>query len=115
MITQGLLPAITKLFPCAEHRYCIRHVLENMKGQFKGKLYKDLLYKCASSTTVPAYLSGMEELKQFNKDAYTWLSNIPPKHWSRSHFSGKCMTLTMFRSVYVYMNNMCEFSIVNNR
>ncbi|KAJ0919838.1 putative MULE transposase domain-containing protein [Helianthus annuus] len=44
---KGLLPAVSKLFPLAEHRYCLRHIHENMKGSFKGRQYKDLLWKCA--------------------------------------------------------------------
>ncbi|KAM0004923.1 hypothetical protein Hdeb2414_s0225g00839431 [Helianthus debilis subsp. tardiflorus] len=43
VMVQGILPAITKLFPCAEHRYCLRHIHENMKLQFKRKLYRDKL------------------------------------------------------------------------
>ncbi|KAK1436237.1 hypothetical protein QVD17_02016 [Tagetes erecta] len=44
---------------------------------------------------------GMEEFKKFNKHAYEWLSKIPPKHWSRSHFS--CFAISD-----VLLNNMCE-------
>ncbi|XP_035841308.1 uncharacterized protein LOC118488197 [Helianthus annuus] len=28
----GILPAVSKVFPMAEHRYCIRHIHENMKA-----------------------------------------------------------------------------------
>ncbi|KAD5318178.1 hypothetical protein E3N88_18124 [Mikania micrantha] len=77
-----------KVVPSAEHRYCLRHIHENMKGTFRGKLYKDMLWKCATSKTVPEFKTAMEELKAFNKDAHLWLSKIPPTHWSRSHFSG---------------------------
>ncbi|KAK9053605.1 hypothetical protein SSX86_024679 [Deinandra increscens subsp. villosa] len=28
---KGILPAIANLFPCSEHRYCLRHIHENMK------------------------------------------------------------------------------------
>ncbi|XP_022007989.1 uncharacterized protein LOC110907299 [Helianthus annuus] len=66
---KGILPAITKLFPCAEHIYCLRHIHENMKSQFKGKLYKDKLWKCASATTIPEFTTTMDELKAFNKKA----------------------------------------------
>ncbi|XP_023755998.1 uncharacterized protein LOC111904468 [Lactuca sativa] len=38
----------------------------------------------------------MEEVRKLNNDAYEWLKNIPPQHWSRSHFTD------------AMLNNMCE-------
>ncbi|XP_035841425.1 uncharacterized protein LOC110919766 [Helianthus annuus] len=86
---QGILQAVTRLFPCAEHRYCLRHIYENMRGTFNGDLYKNMLWKCASATTIPEFQTAMDELKAFNKKAHLWLSKIPHLLWTRSHFSGK--------------------------
>ncbi|XP_076948968.1 uncharacterized protein LOC143621425 [Bidens hawaiensis] len=69
---KGLLPAIENLFPCAEHRFCVRNIHENFKASFRGKLYKDLLYKCAYATTIPKFETTMDELKAFNQDAHLW-------------------------------------------
>ncbi|GJY45480.1 mutator type transposase [Tanacetum coccineum] len=33
---KGLIQVIASVFPSAEHRYCVRHIHENMKSQFKG-------------------------------------------------------------------------------
>ncbi|KAJ0946197.1 putative transcription factor interactor and regulator CCHC(Zn) family [Helianthus annuus] len=98
---KGILPAISKLFPCAEHRYCLRHIHENMKVTFKGDLYKEKLWKCACATTVPELGIAMDELKAFNKKAHLWLSKIPPLHWSRAYFSGRAVS-------GIVLNNMCE-------
>ncbi|XP_076921538.1 uncharacterized protein LOC143582990 [Bidens hawaiensis] len=97
----GLLPAIENLFPCAEHRFCVRHIHENMKGSFRGKLYKDMLYKCAHATTIPEFETAMDELKAFNQDAHLWLSNIHPKHWSKSHFSGRAVSDMLINNMIV--------------
>ncbi|GJY46117.1 hypothetical protein Tco_0435180 [Tanacetum coccineum] len=79
----GLLPALEKLFPHAEHRYCVRHIYENMNLTWKGSEYKEMLWKCASSTTTVMFEKNMQELKDFNKKAYEWLKQIfllePPK------------------------------------
>lgn len=56
---------------------------------FKGKEYKDLLWKLATTTTVVQFEGLMDELKKLNNEAHLWLSNIDPKHWSRAYFSGK--------------------------
>ncbi|GKD17633.1 hypothetical protein Tco_1206791 [Tanacetum coccineum] len=85
---KGIIPAIANLFPNAEHRYCVKHIHENMKKRWNGNAYKELLWTAASTTTVPEFQKAMEKLKEFSKEAYEWLNLIPPQHWSRSHFSG---------------------------
>ncbi|GJR23364.1 hypothetical protein Tco_0971891 [Tanacetum coccineum] len=39
----GLIQAIASVFPSAEHKFCVKHIHENMKSQFKGGVYKDML------------------------------------------------------------------------
>ncbi|KAI3823310.1 hypothetical protein L1987_04745 [Smallanthus sonchifolius] len=85
---KGLIPALAKVFPSAEHRFCLRHLHQNMKLRWRGKAFKDLLWGCATTTTVQEFRSKMEELRTFNTEAHKWLSSIPPQHWSRSHFIG---------------------------
>ncbi|CAI9259612.1 unnamed protein product [Lactuca saligna] len=98
---KGLLPAIATLFPCAEHRYCLRHIHDNMKKNWRGKVFKDLLWECATTSNVQHFHQAMEKLKKLNNDAYEWLKQIPPQSWARSHFTGRahCDALT---------NNLCE-------
>ncbi|KAI3729045.1 hypothetical protein L6452_17692 [Arctium lappa] len=98
---KGIIPAIAKVFPNVEHRFCLRHIHENMKQQWKGKAYKDHLWKCATTTNVPLFDKSMADFKSFNDKAYEWLLQIPPQHWSRSHFSGRC-------HCDILLNNICE-------
>ncbi|XP_071700149.1 uncharacterized protein [Rutidosis leptorrhynchoides] len=72
-----------------------------MKKSWNGVAFKNHLWKCATSTTVPEFKAAMLELKEFNGDCYTWLSKIPAHHWSRSHFSGRAGSDML-------LNNMCE-------
>lgn len=85
---QGIVQAVEYVLPSAEHRFCVRHIHENMKLRWKGQAYKNMLWKCATATTRQEFDKSMEDLKRFNQDAYLWLAKIPPKQWSRSHFSG---------------------------
>ncbi|GJZ18808.1 mutator type transposase [Tanacetum coccineum] len=98
---KGIIPALAETFPAAEHRYCLKHIYDNMKLQWRGQLFKDLLWRCATATTMTHFNRLMEELKQTNKDVYDWLKDILPHHWARSHFSARpyCDVL---------LNNMCE-------
>ncbi|GJV97414.1 hypothetical protein Tco_1548991 [Tanacetum coccineum] len=80
-MAEGIILAIANLFPNAEHRYCVKHIHENMKKRWNGNAYKELLWTAASTTTVPEFQKAMEKLKEFSKEAYEWLNPIPPQHW----------------------------------
>ncbi|GKA51151.1 transposase, MuDR [Tanacetum coccineum] len=60
---KGLLPALKDLFPAAEHRYCVRHIHDNMNLIYKGGQYKELLWKCATATTEVHFERAMDEFK----------------------------------------------------
>nr|KAJ0208381.1 hypothetical protein LSAT_V11C500271910 [Lactuca sativa] len=66
-LQKGIIPTVAKVFPNAEHRFCFRHIQENMKKQWKGKELND---------------------KKINDEAHSWLCKIPAETWSKSHFSG---------------------------
>ncbi|XP_022041722.1 uncharacterized protein LOC110944369 [Helianthus annuus] len=98
---KGLIPAVSKVFPRCEHRFCLRHIHENMKPRWKGELYKNLLWNCAAATTIQAFEKGMNTIKDEDKALHDWLKEIPAKNWCRAYFSGlaKCDIL---------LNNICE-------
>ncbi|GJY27663.1 putative transposase, mutator type, MULE transposase domain protein [Tanacetum coccineum] len=52
---KGIIPAIKTVFPSAKHRYCLRHIHENMKQGWCGQAYKDLLWRSASATSVKKF------------------------------------------------------------
>ncbi|PWA93526.1 transposase, mutator type [Artemisia annua] len=98
---KGIIPAIAETFPSAEHRFCLKHIYDNMKLQWRGQMYKQMLWRCAASNTVRYFEKNMETLKAFKEEAYEWLKKIPPQHWSRSHFTGRA-------HCDVLLNNICE-------
>ncbi|CAI9265013.1 unnamed protein product [Lactuca saligna] len=98
---KGLLPAIEQLFPNAEHRFCIRHIYQNMRKLFKTTEYKEYFWRCATATTIPEFEAVMVELRNYDIEAYQWLLKIPPHHWARSHFSGRAISDML-------LNNLCE-------
>ncbi|KAI3675208.1 hypothetical protein L1987_84794 [Smallanthus sonchifolius] len=87
---KGLVPALSQMFPCAEHRYCLRHIHDNMKSKWRGGVFKNMFWCCASATTVPLFERKMEEIRQLDSSLYGWLKQIPTSSWSRAHFSGDC-------------------------
>ncbi|XP_076931292.1 uncharacterized protein LOC143596393 [Bidens hawaiensis] len=97
----GLIQAVESVFPRAEHRFCCRHIHENLRQTWRGDLYKGLFYRAASATFVPYFNMEMEEIKKTNLDMFLWLSEIPAARWSRSHFSGRAKSDML-------LNNLCE-------
>ncbi|GJU88972.1 mutator type transposase [Tanacetum coccineum] len=49
---KSIILAIKTMYPSAEHRYCLRHIHENIKQGWCGQAYKDLLWRAASATNV---------------------------------------------------------------
>ncbi|GJW21946.1 hypothetical protein Tco_0032568 [Tanacetum coccineum] len=60
---QGLIQAIASVFLSAEHRYCVRHIHENMKSQFKGGVYKEMLWNAAKATSEGEFKKKMGRAK----------------------------------------------------
>ncbi|GJV65433.1 hypothetical protein Tco_1476261 [Tanacetum coccineum] len=83
---ERLIQAIASVFPSAGHMYCVRQIHENMKSQFKGGVYKEILWNVAKATSEGEFKKKMGELKSFNSDAYDWLMKIPLEQWSRAYF-----------------------------
>ncbi|CAN6164305.1 unnamed protein product [Urochloa humidicola] len=98
---KGLIPAVQKVFPDSEHRFCVRHLYSNFQGHFKGEVLKDQLWACARSSSVIKWNNNMEKMKALNKDAYDWLEKMPPNTWVRAFFSE-------FPKCDILLNNSCE-------
>ncbi|GKE66210.1 mutator type transposase [Tanacetum coccineum] len=91
---KGIVLAINTSFPSVEYRFCLKHIYDNMKLVWRGQLYKECLWKCATSTTIQYFDKNIDELMDTCKDAYEWLKKIPAVH-CRAHCD-------------VLLNNMCE-------
>ncbi|GJR59125.1 mutator type transposase [Tanacetum coccineum] len=60
---KGLTQAIASVFPSTEHMYCVRHINENMKSQFKGGVYKEMLWNAAKATSEGEFKKKMGRAK----------------------------------------------------
>ncbi|GJQ96243.1 heat stress transcription factor B-4-like protein [Tanacetum coccineum] len=61
---KGIILAIKVVYLSVEHRYCLRHIYENMKQRWCGQPYKDLLWRAASATNVKDF--------EMNPKAHEW-------------------------------------------
>ncbi|KAL0379271.1 UNVERIFIED_CONTAM: hypothetical protein Sradi_3232600 [Sesamum radiatum] len=99
---KGLVPAFELVFSGATNRFCVRHLHNNMKTTgFRGLAFKKALWNAARATTLPEINLRMEEMGCLDPKVVDWLSDKPPEHWSRSHFS-------YFPKCDMLLNNVCE-------
>nr|GEW07338.1 hypothetical protein [Tanacetum cinerariifolium] len=49
---KGIIPAIAKLFPATEHRFCLRYIHENIKQKWAGTAYKELLWNSLGQSSL---------------------------------------------------------------
>ena len=88
----GLVPAIEKLFPKIEHRFCLRHIYSTFKLQFKGLELRDALWKCACASTESEFERNMEYLKCLDEKAWEYLKAIPEQQWTKAHFTKRALS-----------------------
>ncbi|XP_021854885.2 uncharacterized protein [Spinacia oleracea] len=98
---KGLLEAIKTVTPQANNRFCVRHIWANFKLNFTRTLFKDLFWDAARATTFMDFEIAMESIRFLDEDAWSYLDDIQPTHWSRWAF------LTDVKS-NMLLNNLCE-------
>ncbi|KAK7310502.1 hypothetical protein RJT34_08056 [Clitoria ternatea] len=85
---KGLQHALEEIIPGVDQRFCVRHLYNNFRKRHPGKQLKDLLWRAAKSTYTQAWERTMLEMKEINDAAYKELIRLPPRHWSKSRWSG---------------------------
>ena len=98
---QGLIPTMELLFPTIEHRFCVKHIYNNFKLNFKGLELKATLWRCAATTIVKEFEKRMQDMKELDEEAWEYLADIQPTQWTKSHFTP--------RAIFdCYVNNLSE-------
>ncbi|KAM0850632.1 hypothetical protein ACQ4PT_052969 [Festuca glaucescens] len=88
---KGLILAVEKVFPEAEHRFCVRHLIQNFqKAGHRGETLKNNLWAIARSTSIPKWEKSMEKMNADSKEAYMWVEALDPKSWIKAFFSDFC-------------------------
>ncbi|KAG8377365.1 hypothetical protein BUALT_Bualt08G0025500 [Buddleja alternifolia] len=69
---KGLILAFEEVFPGSDHRFCVRHLLNNFKtAGYRRMAFKNALWSAAKATTVNEFKLRMQELRQL--DEKIWL------------------------------------------
>ena len=86
---KGLLEGVELTFPDSPHGYCMRHLDDNFRKEFKHPELKKLLWRAAYATTKEEYNDALSNMDQINPQARIWLhTHAPAKHWATCYFDG---------------------------
>jgi hypothetical protein len=86
---QGLTNDVQKVFPDAEHIFCVRHMIQNFQrvghiGETLKMMFGLLQGQLAS---IPKYERSMDKLKVDSAGAYSWIEELVPTTWVNAFFS----------------------------
>ncbi|XP_058746238.1 uncharacterized protein LOC131619115 [Vicia villosa] len=99
---KGLVSVFEDMGERVEHRLCLRHLYANFKKKFGGgALIRDLMMGAAKATYYQGWMTKMNELKELDPKAWSWLMGVQPKSWCKHAFN-------FFPKCDVLMNNISE-------
>ncbi|XP_066374845.1 uncharacterized protein [Miscanthus floridulus] len=98
---KGILNAVSKWAPEAEHRNCARHIYTNWKKEFTKKDYQKKFWRCAKAPCLMLFNLARAKLAQHTRAGAQAIMNTHPQHWSRAWFrlGSNCDSVD---------NNICE-------
>jgi hypothetical protein len=104
---QGLLNAVSKIFPNSPHRYCLRHIYANFQSAgFRGEELKKILDNASYSYTKNGFDKAMADLKEESEEAWQWVCKIPVESWARHAMDNNCKTDLVVNNLSEVFNRM---------
>ncbi|CAA7055896.1 unnamed protein product [Microthlaspi erraticum] len=84
---KGLLSSVKAELPKAEHRFCVKHIYENLKKNHAGKdLLKKYVWNVAWSCTMTAYRKNLQKLKEYDVPLFEDVLKMEPRYWTLAFF-----------------------------
>ncbi|KAK2656973.1 hypothetical protein Ddye_010025 [Dipteronia dyeriana] len=81
----GIMAAMEKVYPNIPHGYCVFHMAQNIKKDYKRKdvsfLFKQAWKACRKSE----FKEAMLEIMKINRVAFEDFMNVEPERWSRAY------------------------------
>ena len=87
---QAVMAGVAEVFPLAEHRECMFHLVSNFKKKYRGKVFDDYLWAAAYSWNPYLFEKHWAEMEKAKLAATNYLRQCHKKLWSRSQFSTIC-------------------------
>ncbi|XP_050914762.1 uncharacterized protein LOC127129658 [Lathyrus oleraceus] len=91
----GLKKSLSEIFENCYHGYCLRHLADklnrDLKGQFSHEARRFMVndfYAAAYASKPEVFERSIENIKGISSEAYNWVIQSEPEHWSNAFFSG---------------------------
>jgi hypothetical protein len=85
---QGLINAVEKILPDIEHRFCVRHLIQNFqRAGHRCETLKNDIWAIARSTHIPKWQRSMDKLKADSAQEFAWAEELVPTTWIKAFFS----------------------------
>ena len=90
--SKGLKSAVATELPNAEHRKCVKHIVENLKkNHAKKDLLKPMVWDIARSYSTTEFDYNVKKLKAYDLSLYNDVMKEEPRAWSRPFYRlGSC-------------------------
>ncbi|XP_020887134.1 uncharacterized protein LOC110230003 [Arabidopsis lyrata subsp. lyrata] len=76
-----------RFYVFAEHRFCVKHIIENLKNKHPKKdLIKPLIWQLAWSYNKTEFKENLNKVKEYSIDVYNLVMKKQPEMWSRAFF-----------------------------
>ena len=118
---KGLINAVIKVWPDAEHRFCVRHIYQNFHEKHKGEVLKQDLWAIARSTNKQKWRANCQKMDEHSAAAFNWTDRLNPKTWMKAFFSEfpKCDIVLnnnseVFNSYILDAREMAVLSMLEN-
>uniref|UniRef100_A0A453M650 SWIM-type domain-containing protein n=2 Tax=Aegilops tauschii subsp. strangulata TaxID=200361 RepID=A0A453M650_AEGTS len=87
---QAMMTGVKEVFPEAEHRECMFHLVSNFKKKFTGKVFDDHLWAAAYSWNPYIFDKNWAAMEAVKPAATAYIRKWHNRLWSRSQFSTIC-------------------------
>ncbi|CAA7018440.1 unnamed protein product [Microthlaspi erraticum] len=84
---KGLLSAVKAELPKAEHRMCVKHIVENLKkNHAKKDLLKMHVWNIARSCNMADYRENLRKLREYDAPLFEAVMNEDPRSWTLAFY-----------------------------
>ena len=84
---QAVMTGVKDVFPEAEHRECMYHLVTNFKKRYRGKVFDEHLWQAAYAWNPYIFEKHWVEIEEANPAATQYLRQWHTRLWTRSQFS----------------------------
>jgi hypothetical protein len=102
---QGVMAGVKEVFPNAEHRECMLHLVMNFKKRFSGKVFDDHLWAAAYTWSPYLFEKHWTAMDEAMPAAMAYIRQNHSRIWTRSQFGTHCKVDYVTNNLAEYFNN----------